>query len=464
MTSIFRIVSIVSLLLTASVQAERPNIIVVFIDDMGWGDFSCFGNMEAQTPNIDRLANEGIAFEQFYVNSPICSPSRVAISTGQYPQRWKITSYLDNHKSNARRGMANWLDPRAPMLARSLKDAGYATGHFGKWHMGGQRDVSEAPLITDYGFDESLTNFEGLGPRVLPMKVQPGDEPPKPHNLGSHRLGHGPVIWQDRSLITESFTQSALAMVRVAETKDQPFYVNVWPDDVHTPMHPPLDAWGDGGKRTLYLAVLETMDRQLGELFDYVRSSERLRDNTMILVCSDNGPEVGFGSAGKLRGHKATLFDGGVRSSLVAWAPGLMQKESRGMRNTSSVFSAIDLVPSLLSLAEVPYTAESYDGENMSDVLLGASEGSRSKPIFFRRPPDRSNFRHYKNLPDLAVRSGEWKLYCNYEGGDRELYNLEKDPGESANLEESADVSDKLVEALLAWHQAMPADEGPNLE
>ena len=108
---------------------------------MGWGDFSCFGNDEVETENIDRLAGEGLRFEQFYVNSPICSPSRVAISTGQYPQRWRITSFLNNRRNNEERGMAQWLDPAAPTLARSLHGAGYATGHFGKWHMGGQRDV-----------------------------------------------------------------------------------------------------------------------------------------------------------------------------------------------------------------------------------------------------------------------------------------------------------------------------------
>jgi len=111
--------------------ASRPNIIMVFIDDMGWGDFSCFGNKDAGTPHIDRLAKEGLAFEDFYVNSPICSPSRTALTTGQFPQRWRITSYLNNRKSNTQRGMAQWLDPMAPVLARFLKDAGYATGHFG---------------------------------------------------------------------------------------------------------------------------------------------------------------------------------------------------------------------------------------------------------------------------------------------------------------------------------------------
>ena len=117
--------------------SERPNIITVFIDDMGWTDLSCFRGDHVQTENIDRLAAEGIMFTSFYVNSPICSPSRVALTTGQYPQRWRITSYLNNRRSNINRGMAQWLDPGAPVLARELQKNGYATGHFGKWHMGG---------------------------------------------------------------------------------------------------------------------------------------------------------------------------------------------------------------------------------------------------------------------------------------------------------------------------------------
>src|SRR5690606_3533037 len=150
--------ALLSFSLLARAQAGTPNIVFVFIDDMGWGDFTCFGNVDAKTPNIDRLASEGIRFEQFYVNSPICSPSRCALTTGQYPHRWRITSFLNNRADNERRGMAQWLDPDAPTLARFLKQSGYATGHFGKWHMGGQRDVDDAPPITAYGFDESLTN------------------------------------------------------------------------------------------------------------------------------------------------------------------------------------------------------------------------------------------------------------------------------------------------------------------
>ena len=216
-------------------QAAKPNIVLVFIDDMGWGDFSCFGNEAAKTPHIDRLAKEGVRFEQFYVNSPICSPSRTAISTGQYPQRWRITSYLAHRAANERRGMAQWLDPSAPMLARSLKQAGYATGHFGKWHMGGQRDVDNAPAITEYGFDTSLTNFEGMGPKLLPLTLKPGQDPAKPGRIwaNAERLGKG-VRWIQRSEITRGFVDEAIPFIDKAAKDGKPFYINLWPDDVHS--------------------------------------------------------------------------------------------------------------------------------------------------------------------------------------------------------------------------------------
>ena len=415
---------------------DQPNIILVFIDDMGWGDFSCFGNTTIETQNIDRLAREGIRFGQFYVNSPICSPSRVAISTGQYPARWKITSFLSHRKINSDRGMAQWLDPSAPMLARYLNDAGYATGHFGKWHMGGQRDVGDAPLISEYGFDKSLTNFEGLGPRVLALKDAYDGKPPKPHTLGSDQLGKPEEItYVDRSLVTESFTSSALEFIQQAEADGKPFYVNVWPDDVHSPFFPPATRRGDGTKRKLYLGVLDTMDEQLGVLFDYVRRNEKLRDNTLILVCSDNGPEQGAGSAGPFRGFKTHLFEGGIRSSLIAWGPGLLDESHIGKQNETSVFSAIDLVPTLLAITnELPGNKVRFDGEALPNVLLGRSRESRAAPLFFRRPPDRDSFYGVKDCPDLAVRDGDWKLLCEYDGSDAELYNLRNDPGETKNL------------------------------
>ncbi|MHC4398444.1 MAG: sulfatase-like hydrolase/transferase [Planctomycetota bacterium] len=443
------------------VAAERPNVVLVFIDDMGWADFSCFGNTEVETENVDRLAAEGLRFEQFYVNSPICSPSRTAISTGQYPQRWRITSYLNNRASNLRRGMAQWLDPQAPMLARILRDAGYATGHFGKWHMGGQRDVGEAPLITEYGFDASLTNFEGLGPRVLPLCDAYDGRPPRKHALGSDKLGRGPITWNDRSQVTTSFTSAALEFIREAEAAKKPFYVNVWPDDVHSPFFPPKHRRAGGEKHGLYLGVLDTMDEQLGVLFDYIRGSDGLRANTLILVCSDNGPEPGAGSAGPFRGAKTMLYEGGVRSPLVVWGPGWIETAKAGTVNETSILAAIDLVPTLLAVAGVPAPdGIEFDGQALPDVLTGKSGASRAEPLFFRRPPDRDSF-HEENLPDLAVRDGQWKLLCEYDGADPQLYDLTTDRGETTNLAAGRpDVVQRLTAALLAWHESMPPDNG----
>lgn len=447
------------------VAAEpRPNIIVVFIDDMGWADFSCFGNPDAKTPHVDRLAGEGIRYSQFYVNSPICSPSRTALTTGQYPHRWRITSFLNNRADNERRGMAQWLDPKAPTLARFLQQSGYATGHFGKWHMGGQRDVDDAPPITAYGFDESLTNFEGMGAKLLPLTLKPGDEKPGRIWQDAERLGQ-PVTWMQRSVLTTGFVDAAIPFMDRAARSGKPFYVNLWPDDVHSPFWPPVAKWADS-KRGLYLAVLEEMDRQLGKLFDHVRNTPGLRDNTLILICSDNGHEPGAGSGGPLKGAKATLFEGGIRSPLVVWGPRFTAAGRAGHHNATSVFSAFDLVPSLLKFAGIkPPANVAFDGEILLDTLLGKSSASRQAPLFWRRPPDRKSSPYgLPPQPDLAVREGTWKLLCDYDGSRPELYDLAQDQGETTNrAAQHPDMVRRLSASVIAWHKSMPPDNGPAL-
>ncbi|MFM2210831.1 MAG: hypothetical protein RL639_25 [Verrucomicrobiota bacterium] len=452
-----------SALLLGATEPTKPNIVFVLIDDMGWGDFSCFGNTEAKTPNIDRLAAEGLRFSQFYVNSPICSPSRCAFVTGQYPQRWRINSFLDNRAENTRRGNAQWLDPQAPTLARTLRSAGYATGHFGKWHLGGQRDVDDAPAIAAYGYDASLTNFEGMGPKLLPLTLKPGDKEPKKIWADAERLG-GPVTWMNRTEITTGYADAALRFIDAAAAKHQPFYVDLWPDDVHSPYFPPLEKWSPE-KRRIYLAVLEEMDRQLGRLCERVRGDATLRDNTVIVICSDNGPEPGAGSAGPFRGKKSQLFEGGLRSSLVVWAPGLMEKSRLGTLDATSVFAAMDLSPTLARLAGAKAPA-GLDGADLSGTLLGHTPASHPGPIFWRRPPERKVWLPALAVPqpDLAVRDGDWKLLCEYDGSKPLLYDLARDQGETTDLaaREPAVVA-RLTAAVLAWHRSMPADNGPAL-
>ena len=455
MKSLF--IGLLLLPLAASLHAQqKPNIILIFIDDMGWADFSSFGNKDAQTTHIDRIAAEGISFEKFYVNSPICSPSRVAISTGQYPQRWSITSYLSNRDHNTKRGMAQWLSPKAPMLARSLQQSGYATGHFGKWHMGGQRNVTDAPPITKYGFDTSLTNFEGMGPKLLPLTMKPDGTVGK--IWGDATILGGPVTWMQRSQITGGFVDAAIQFIKQAEHNHRPFYINLWPDDVHSPFWPPANQYAAAakkGKRGLYLSVLEEMDRQLGKLFDYVQQNKNLRNNTLIIICSDNGPEKGAGRATPFKGYKTHLFEGGIRSPLIVWGPGIIPQHATGKKNKKSVFSAIDLPPSLITLAGAKQpTKTPIDGENMLGTLIGKSDASRQAPIYFSRPPDRKAYYGFKNLPDLAMRYGKWKFLCNYDGSNPQLYNLQIDPGETNNIaSQEKEITKKLTAMVITWYQ-----------
>jgi uncharacterized sulfatase len=441
----------------------RPNFLVVLIDDMGYGDLSCYGNQRVQTTNIDRLAAEGIRFTQFYVASPICSPSRTGLTTGQYPVRWGITSFLAERRMNRRRGMEQWLDPKAPTLARMLQSAGYATGHFGKWHMGGQRDVGEAPLISEYGFDESLTQFEGLGDRVLATfeTLFQDDGGKRGLELGSEKLGRGDITWMKRHVVTTAFVDRAIEFMKQSSAQKQPFYVNVWPDDVHSPHESSPARRGDGSKLAMFDGVVKDLDLQLAPLFEFVRSNPKLRENTLIVLASDNGPEAGVGSAGPFRGSKGNLWEGGIREPLITWGPGLIDKNRAGTTNDATVIAAIDVAPSLLDLAGVKAPNDvQFDGVDMSDALVGRSQPRREKPLMWVRPPDRPG--PMNAWPDLAIRDGDLKLLVNEDGSNAELYDLASDPGESHNLAESSPADAKrLTQELLAWKKEVTPPTEP---
>jgi uncharacterized sulfatase len=441
----------------AAADATRPNFLFVLIDDMGYRDLSCFGGTRTTTPNIDRLASEGMKFEQFYVSAPICSPSRVALTTGQYPNRWHITTFLNTREDDKRRGQKDWLDPAAPSVARFLHDAGYYTAHVGKWHMGGQRDVADAPMITAYGFDTSITNFEGLGPRILAKFAPNPDGAPFKHGPTdmSAKFGVGPITWVPRHEVTGAFVDRAIDEMKKAKSAGKPFYINLWPDDVHSPCQAPPDQRGDNSPVANYLGVLHEADRQFGRAFDFVRSDPALRDNTVILVCSDNGHENGLGTGGDLRGSKGQLYEGGIRSPLIVWAPGKLAPSAAGKTNGQTLMAGIDFAPSILAMAGVSAPqGVKFDGQDLSAAMTGRSSGARPTQVMWVRPPDRPG--PGGKLPDLAVRDGQWKLLVKRDGSNVELFDIIADPTESKNVAgEHADVADRLKKQVIAWDKSI---------
>ncbi|GAB4139870.1 MAG: sulfatase-like hydrolase/transferase [Thermogutta sp.] len=455
---------------------ERPNIVFILVDDLGFGDLSCFRDLGAvtrdadpmahypDTPNIDRLAAEGVRLTQFYVASPICSPSRVAITTGRYPAKSLINSYLNDRASNRRHGMRDWLDPTGNCIARLFQEAGYTTAHFGKWHQGGGRDVGDAPLPTAYGFDESLVSFEGLGDRILP-----------PGRLSdqSKRLGRGRITRVNKHEQTRIYVDRCIDFIE--RNRDRNFYVHLWLNDVHDAHEPEpgaaerFEAITENPFERKFFAVLTEMDRQIGRLVDHI-DSLGLAPKTLIVLTGDNGPtawplyyKAGWnppGSTAGFRGRKWSLYEGGIRMPLIARQPGTVPQ---GVVNRESVMSTVDLLPTFAMAAgiELQGRVQELDGENMLPALLGGSM-KRSKPLYWEY--GRAEFYLKPALdrdvsPNLAVRAGEWKFLINADGSRPELYRIgslgEIDEYENV-ASEFPQVAERLKVELLAWRRSLP--------
>ena len=440
-------------------QVAAPNVIVIFIDDMGYADPGCFGNPSVKTPHIDRLAAEGIRLTNFYVNSPICSASRVALTTGRYQQRYRIHSFLATRASNRKRKMPDWLDPKAPTLAKLLKKAGYRTAHFGKWHMGGGRDVGDAPLPQAYGFDESLVSFEGLGDRILWQRTG--------NQKLSWKHGRGKIFELPKHKTTETYVDRAINFIE--RHKDEKFYVRVFPNDVHDahlPSPAQLERWKGKSKNApddQFFAVLEELDKQLGRLFDRLEKHDLSR-NTLVIFTSDNGPtdwpryyKAGHqppGFTGPLFGRKWSLYEGGIRMPFIARWEGTIPA---GKTNESTVMAAIDVLPTVATLCGLKEKVELTDGLDLSEGLLGKAI-ERQQPIFWEygvhgsiRPGKPEHV-----SPKLAMRQGKWKLLCNPDGSENKLFDLERDIGETNNLvAHKPKVAETMKQELLAWWVAM---------
>jgi len=443
--------AVLMLATTATADEEaRPNIVIVYADDMGPGDLSCFGGDLAETPNLDRMAREGTRFTRYYSASPICSPSRGGLLTGQFPARWRLTSFLQTRAGNRECGQDDFLDPAAPTLPRALKAAGYATAHVGKWHLGGGRDVDNAPKFAAYGYDLGLGTYES----------------PEPHP----DITATDWIWSDQDSV-KRWDRSRWMVDKTLEFlkdhADRPCFVNLWLDDVHTPWVPSADdqAVGKNGRTVGKPAtpkrlarVLTEMDAQIGRLLQALRDDDSGRP-TLVLFMSDNGPLPTFNGRRTLglRGSKLSLYEGGVRMPFIAWGPGIVPASAV---DDETVLSAVDLFPTLCALAEAPLpNGYESDGQNMLPALRG-EKPQRAKPLLWEYGRNETSFAFPKGddrSPNVAILEGNWKALVNTDGSDLQLYDLTTDPNERHNLaSDHPDLARRLADAALEWRRAMP--------
>src|SRR5699024_8792150 len=435
-----------------------PNIIVILTDDMGYGDISANGGPYS-TPNIDQLAAHGMRFTHYYSPAPICSPARVGILTGMEPADWNFHSFQNTMNTNLSIKQADYLDPIAPSIARALKNAGYATAHIGKWHMGGGRNVYNAPKFALYGFDEHVSTYESPDPNPLITATN--------------------WIWSPEDSIkrwerTGFFVDKTLDFLK--RHKGTPCFVNLWPDDMHTPWTPneeqqsifPENSWGEAN----FKKVLHEYDRQIGRLITGLKKLG-MYENTLIIFTSDNGPYPTFEGkrTGFVRGSKLSLYVGGTRMPFIVSWPGHVPS---GGVDSSSVISGLDIFPTIADIVGFPMPDRySFDGESRRKVWLG-KPSERNKPLFWEygSAGDESVYnypakgRGYKTKkgevsrdrsPNLAIQQGMWKLLMDYDGDNVELYNLNSDPGEVDNLKQKYPQKVKeLKKKLIEWRVKMP--------
>ena len=435
----------VAVLLIATLihAADRPNFVVIFTDDQGYGDLSCFGGTHVKTPHIDRLAKEGSKLTSFYVAAPVCTPSRAALMTGCYPKR--VNMATGSNFVVVLAGDPKGLHPNEITIAEVLKTRGYATVIFGKWHLGDQPEF----LPTRQGFEE----FFGI----------PYSHDIHPYHPRQSHFNFPPLPLLDQEKVIEADPDAdyltrritARAVNFIEEHKDEPFFLYVPHPIPHTPLHvSPKYMNGVSGtikaklkeedgnvdyttRRQLFHEAIAEIDDSVGQIVSTLKK-HKLDRKTLVIFTSDNGPAIG--KAGPLRGRKGSAFEGGMREATVAWWPG---KIPAGYEN-DELMTAMDLLPTFAKLAgaRAP-TDRKIDGKDVSQVLFNRD---------VKTPHDRFFYHQANNL--RAVRSGKWKLYKGPIGRGKKakmqtlLFDLDSDIGEKKNV---ANANPMVVKRLTGY-------------
>ncbi len=444
-----------------TISGSRPNIIFILADDMGWADLPVYGNSFNEAPNLSRMASEGIRFTDAYAACPVCSPTRASIVSGQYPARVGITDFITGHwRPNEEvivpSNRTQYLPEEIITVGEIMKDAGYATGYFGKWHLG----FEERHQPGNQGF-ETVNVYRGggffsyAGRMSSPIQVEPGTP------------------------LSAALTDLSLDFIR--EHQEDPFFLFL----AHYDVHVQLDADSmliqkylakekvDGyPSNAVYGAMVEHVDNSVGKILNELEELE-LTENTLVVFFSDNGGLISrfdkiplieeskqylyegdtllyvASSNAPLRAEKGTVFEGGVREPFIAWWPGHLEAG----KVSSALISSVDFLPTFADLAGAELPDEQvFDGISLVDLMEG-SEPDPKRAIFWHYPV------YHHDEPMSAVRKGKWKLIHNLVNDQRFLYNLENDIGETTNLSQSEhELADEMYQLLEQWRSDCGAE------
>lgn len=440
---------------------SRPNIIFILADDMGWADLPVYGNQFNEAPSLTRMASEGIRFTDAYAACPVCSPTRASIMSGQYPARVGITDFITGHwrpyeEVIVPKNRTQYLPEKIISLGEIMQEAGYATGYFGKWHLG----FEERHQPGNQGF-ETVNVYRGGGffsyasKMSTPMQVKSG------------------------SVLSEALTDLSLDFIQ--DHQEDPFFLFLAHYDVHVQLDADsmlIQKYLDKKKvdrypcNAVYAAMVEHVDNSVGRI---LRELEELglAENTLVVFFSDNGGLISrfdkiplladdkqhiyegdtllyiASSNAPLRAEKGTVYEGGVREPFIAWWPGQLEAG----KVSSALISSVDFLPTFAELAGAELPDEQvFDGISLVNLLEG-SDHDPERAIFWHYPV------YHHDEPMSAVRKGKWKLIHNLVNDQRFLYNLDNDIGETTNLSQSEqDIADELYDALEAWRQDCKAE------
>ncbi|MBD3315918.1 MAG: sulfatase-like hydrolase/transferase [Chitinivibrionales bacterium] len=422
-------------------SSTKPNFVIIFTDDQGYEDLSCFGSPNIRTPHVDRMARQGIRLTDFYAASSVCTPSRAALLTGCYSKRVGIDTVFwpkgDQRHANTPDNWKTGLHPDEVTIADMLKPAGYTSACIGKWHLGDQPPF----LPTNNGFDY----YYGV-PYSNDMLPVPPNKRGKPGTKYAAVLRNTTVVEKpidDMSRLTARYTQESLSFIRSCANENKPFFLYLSHTMPHTPLAPGKLFAGTNERRGAYGEAVEEIDWSTGEILNLL-DSLGLAENTIIVFTSDNGPaptrKIPLGSANPLSGTKFQTLEGGFRVPCVIRWPG---RVPAGVVSTAMA-TTMDLFPTFADLANVPTPQDRViDGETLRPLLVNPND-----PKIEHKP-----FLYYQMDGSLqAIRSGKWKYHLDVETpewGDTDvrdaLFDLSTDPAETHNLAEAhPDVVNRL--------------------